>query len=450
MQSKQPNHQDNSQMDMNDSSNSGYMEDSFEGISRVFSDMEIIHESETNVVARAKRYGRWWLLKALRPELALQEAFRQRLRKEFELTAQFQHPSIVTTVGLEAVEGLGECIVMEYVEGRDLATVLARGDTSSYNKRRMAAELLEAVEYIHAKGIVHRDLKPQNIMVTDNGGHVKLVDFGLADSDSHAVLKQPAGTPRYMSPEQKAVPRADVRNDIYSLGVILGQMNLGGVYPKVVKRCLRPADQRYQNVSELIADISRRKKKRRQVTAACLLVPVVVLMAIMCWQWNTQRQTVLRQQAMMQKQAEEMDAQRRKMTSLEEAARKAQAGQAAGLETLGRLKDSLDILASDNKLLREKEKTEGERKRRIDEAKQRGCDIVDDAMWKFGLHEGSAAFPERFIGVVQNCADIERAKGKFRQTLANTFTEQETVEIMVALDQHQKDLSNKKWKELKR
>lgn len=437
-------------MDISDSSNSGYMEDSFEGISRVFTDMEIIRESETNVVARAKRYGRWWLLKALRPELTLQEAFRQRLRKEFDVTAQLQHPAIVTTVGLETVEGLGECIVTEFVEGHDLATVLARGDTLLFNKRRMAAELLEAVEYIHAKGIVHRDLKPQNIMVTDNGGHVKLVDFGLADSDSHTVLKQPAGTPKYMSPEQKAVPRADVRNDIYSLGVILGQMNLGGVYPKVVKRCLRPADLRYQNVSELIADISRQKKKRRQVTAACLLVPIVVLMAIMTLQWNAQRQTVLQQQTTMQKQSEEMDAQRRKMSSLEEEARKAQAGQAAQQETLGRLKDSIEVLASDNKQLREREKTEVEQRRRIDNAKQRGCDIVDDAMWKFGLHEGSAAFPERFIGVVQNCADIERAKGKFRQTLANTFTEQEIVEIMVALDQHQKDLSHKKWKELKR
>ena len=56
--------------------------------------------------------------------------------------------------------------------------------------------------YIHAKQIVHRDLKPSNIMITHNGNHVKLIDFGLSDNDDFALLKQPAGTPGYISPEQ--------------------------------------------------------------------------------------------------------------------------------------------------------------------------------------------------------------------------------------------------------
>ena len=68
---------------MNESSDSGYIVDSFEGISRTFTDVETIHESEINMVVKAKRYGRWWLLKSLRPEVAQQENFRQHLRKEF-------------------------------------------------------------------------------------------------------------------------------------------------------------------------------------------------------------------------------------------------------------------------------------------------------------------------------------------------------------------------------
>ena len=131
----------------------GYIIDSFEGINRSFTDVETLHESEANVVFKAKRYGRWWLLKTLRPELANQENFRQRLRKEFELMVLLQHPSIVSAVGLENVEGIGESIVMEYIDGEELSTTLAKGDCSLPQRRRMAVELIEALEYIHAKGI---------------------------------------------------------------------------------------------------------------------------------------------------------------------------------------------------------------------------------------------------------------------------------------------------------
>lgn len=68
-------------------------------------------------------------------------------------------------------------------------------------------------------------LKPSNVMITHNGGYVKLIDFGLADTDSHTILKQPAGTLSYMAPEQAQMAQADVRNDIYSLGVIMQEMN---------------------------------------------------------------------------------------------------------------------------------------------------------------------------------------------------------------------------------
>ena len=61
---------------------------------------------------------------------------------------------------------------------------------------------MDALEYIHGKQTAHRDLKPSNIMITRNGQHVKLIDFGLSDTDDYAVYKQPAGTEGYISPEQ--------------------------------------------------------------------------------------------------------------------------------------------------------------------------------------------------------------------------------------------------------
>ncbi|MCI6856996.1 MAG: Kae1-associated serine/threonine protein kinase [Bacteroidales bacterium] len=196
-----------------DSSTSGYLVDSFEGISSQFTDVTILSTSDVNVVAKAKRYGRWWLLKGLNKKVANQTAYMQRLRKELELLTQLEHPLLVTTIGLEKVDDIGYCIVMEYVEGTTLKEWLKEEQTRK-ERRRIAIQLAEAVDYIHSKGIVHRDLKPENIIVTQNGKNVKLIDFGLADTCSYAILKQPAGTPQYMSPEQMQMTVADVRNDI--------------------------------------------------------------------------------------------------------------------------------------------------------------------------------------------------------------------------------------------
>ena len=97
-----------------DSSASGYLADAFEGIGRRFtSDVEILTTSEVNVVAKGKRYGRWWLLKGLQSEVASKKGYQQRLRKELEILMILQSPSVVTAYGLEEVEGLGLCIVME-------------------------------------------------------------------------------------------------------------------------------------------------------------------------------------------------------------------------------------------------------------------------------------------------------------------------------------------------
>ena len=260
-----------------DSSISGYVTDSFEGIGRTFTDVVVIATSEVNVVAKAKRYGRWWLLKGLRQEVAEETAYQQRLRKELEILMELQHANVVTAVGMEEVDNLGLCIVMEYADGVTLKEWL-RGSTTRQARRRIAKELTEAVGYIHSKGIVHRDLKPENVIITRNGENVKLIDFGLADTDSHAVLKQPAGTPKYMSPEQAQMPTADVRNDIYSLGVIFSQMDLGRGYRNIIKRCRKPIEQRYENIAALLLAIDGRTKTK--TITGTLTITLTLMIAV--------------------------------------------------------------------------------------------------------------------------------------------------------------------------
>lgn len=107
------------------------------------------------------------------------------------------------------------------------------------------------MEYVHSQQVVHRDLKLSNIMVTRSGCVVKVIDFGLSDADYYAILKSPAGTEGYISPEQQRGGPTDVRNDIYSLGIILDKLQLGLSCRLSIGRCLCPLEARYPNVAAL-------------------------------------------------------------------------------------------------------------------------------------------------------------------------------------------------------
>lgn len=244
------------------SEGSGFRADGFEGIDSQWSQMSEVRRTSHNVLVKAMRHGQWWMLKGMLPEEADLSVYQEMLRKEFEILVQLQHPNIVRTYDLERVEGIGPCIVMEWVEGQTLEDFLQSAPTKE-QRWKVTGELISALGYLHQKNIVHRDLKPSNIMVTTNGQMVKLIDFGLADSDSFAVLKQSGGTEKYMSPEQAQGGSPDVRNDIYSLGLILKQMELGSNMNKIVKRCLKPIGKRYHDMTEVETEFKRIEQKRK-------------------------------------------------------------------------------------------------------------------------------------------------------------------------------------------
>ena len=266
-----------------ESSVSGYLTDGFEGIDHHFTNIEVIRYTEHNILAKAKRYGRWWMLKAIKAEEAKQTIFQQMLRKELEILMQMQHPNIVQVTGMEFVETLGMCIVMEYVDGVQLDEWL-NSTRNKENRFRPAEELLKAVEYIHTTGSVHRDLKPSNIMVTRNGENIKLIDFGLADNDHIAILKQPAGTPKYMSPEQAVNNIPDSRNDIYSLGIILQQILPEKAFKSIIEKCFLPIEKRYKSVSRLLQDINKQKKRKQKLTAITIGTLIALLSAGLVFQ----------------------------------------------------------------------------------------------------------------------------------------------------------------------
>lgn len=184
----------------------------------------------------AVRYGKRYVLKCLKTDFIYTPVYRQALMKEFEIGLQLDHPNICRTISMEQVGDLGECIVMEYVDGETLESAVTSGKLTEDMVVKIACQLLDAMEYMHAKHIVHRDIKPSNIMLTHRGGDVKLIDFGLSDSETFCVLKIPAGTRGYMAPEQlQPDAKSDPCADIFSFGKVLAYM-AGAVHSKRLAR----------------------------------------------------------------------------------------------------------------------------------------------------------------------------------------------------------------------
>lgn len=261
-------------------------------VSERFSEMEEIPTKGFNVLVRAKRLGQWWMLKGLKPEHREDLTYQELLSKEYDILTRVQHPNVIAVEGIENVDGYGRCIVMEWVDGETLAAWLKRPH-SNQEKRKVLKQLLDAVEYVHRCQVVHRDLKPSNVMITRNGQHVKLIDFGLADTDNYAVFKQPAGTVGYISPEQMSSSTPDNRNDIYSLGSIISSMHMGGgwTYRRIVHRCQKKIEKRYTDVTSLRRDFYRVRRFHR---FACILSLVCVLLlgvGFAYHEWGGPRQT---------------------------------------------------------------------------------------------------------------------------------------------------------------
>ena len=393
-----------------DSSTSGYLFDSFEGISRRFTDVTILNTSEVNIVAKAKRYGRWWLLKGLNKQVANETAYIQRLRKELELLMQLEHHFVVTTFGLEMVEDLGNCIVMEYVEGTTLKEWLKEKHTRK-DRKRIAIQLGEAVDYIHTKGIVHRDLKPENIIITKNGNNVKLIDFGLADTCSYAILKQPAGTPQYMSPEQMQTAVADVRNDIYSLGIVYSRMNLGYGFNHIIHRCLKPIELRYRNVSELRNAIRKQDKTTTIFAWVAIILLVVATAFIIVAQ--TLRISELKQQMSHNKQ-EQMEFH----------------------ETVSSLNDSLERTTATLLELSQKQQAQEAERKRVDNAIKNGKIVIDNAIKAAGVMQHLdtlKSFSNLNMEIFERIHESSVAYNRYLTKISGEFSENEIAEITNAL-----------------
>jgi serine/threonine-protein kinase len=178
------------------------------------------------------RDNRQVALKIPHPDMESDAILFDRFQREAGIGEKLDHPKVMRVFGGE--ERTRIYMVMEWCEGRLLREILDEGPLSQERALRIAGEVLDGLDYIHANGVVHRDLKPENIMV-DADDHIKLIDFGIAGDAAakrltYANFTAAIGTPNYISPEQVKGRRGDGRSDIYSMGVILYEM-LSGKLP---------------------------------------------------------------------------------------------------------------------------------------------------------------------------------------------------------------------------
>ena len=187
-------------------------------------------------VGRDLRLGRPIAIKMLRSDLAADETFQERFRREAQSAASLNHPAIVAVYDTgETTDSHGNhipFIVMELVEGQTLREIL-RENRKILPERALSitADVLSALDYSHRAGIIHRDIKPANVMLTPDG-KVKVMDFGIsrAISDTSSAMTQTAaviGTAQYLSPEQARGETVDARSDIYSTGCVLYELLTG-------------------------------------------------------------------------------------------------------------------------------------------------------------------------------------------------------------------------------
>ena len=193
-------------------------------------------------LAEDTQLGRKVAIKFLTEALEADATARERLYREARSAAALDHPYVCKIYELTDLDGRTG-IVMEHVAGETLQARLRRAPLSPREALEIAGEVAEALEAAHARCVVHRDLKPSNVMLT-GGGHVKVMDFGLAtqapsssasqaDAETVGALTESGvriGTPGYMSPEQLLGGQADERSDIFAFGVLLYEL-LAGVHP---------------------------------------------------------------------------------------------------------------------------------------------------------------------------------------------------------------------------
>ncbi|MDL2323499.1 protein kinase [Bacteroidales bacterium OttesenSCG-928-A17] len=233
--------------------------------------------SDTYVV---RIFGKWHFLKRPKEELSSHPQYLAAFEKEFDLGYTLDHPNIVRYIS-KGNDKSGFYFLTEYVEGLTLTEFLKRHPKyfkQKDNRERFIRQLLSAVSYLHGREILHLDLKPDNLLITNVGRNVKIIDLGFAYSDCYQFFTV-GRTNAFAAPEQLRNEPLEQGTDIYGIGKLLSFLPRLSFREKAcVRKCLNSElKNRYRNVEELTTDLSQ---KKNSLTAGILLL---LLAGVLFW-----------------------------------------------------------------------------------------------------------------------------------------------------------------------
>ena len=215
-------------------------------------------------VYTAKKFGKWVMLKTLKPDLKEKPEMQAMLEKEFDVRYNLAHPHIIMINDLEDVPGLGRCIITDDVYGDSLAKLLRQGKVDTAHLSKLRNQLVDALEYIQVNHLQHHPLRLENIIFTENIGNLKLIDVGF---EQHASL-----TPH------------DTSEDIYNYGLVIKQvLDQSGLEDPVLRRvsdrCIDPdVRRRYRSIHDLRMALANRSDRRIYLMVIAFLSLMVIIL----------------------------------------------------------------------------------------------------------------------------------------------------------------------------
>lgn len=217
-------------------------------------------------VYTAKKFGKWLMLKTLKPQYRGIEKYEAMIEKEFDVRYNLAHPHIVMINDFEEVPGIGRCIITDDVYGDSLRKLIDEKRVTPKHIEQLRHQLVSAMDYIQSNHIVHHPIRPERIIFTENIGNLKLIDVGFDQKD-------------HLEP-------TDADDDIYNYGLVLKETldSVEDNYPnlkKIAERCTDPnKSRRYRDVQDLHLALERRSGNRLY-----LLIIIFLVLMIMFLTW---------------------------------------------------------------------------------------------------------------------------------------------------------------------
>ena len=251
-----------------------------------YADLRPLHSSRygNSRVFTANNHGKKVIVKALKKECANDAACRASLKQEYETTSILDNKYIRKALDFVQIEGMGDCIIFEYVDGKSLAEHVRVGTLSEKQVKSVLSEVCDALYYLHRNGIVHCNLNPDNIMVTAADCRAKLIDLGIPetkqDADRELLIKEM----EFVAPEIIKGEDFDSRADIYSLGKIMefiGERNISKQFGAVATHCTQfSREQRFDSISDVRSAITKGHSFVKLIILAVVLAIIAGLAII--------------------------------------------------------------------------------------------------------------------------------------------------------------------------